>query len=206
MKKLLASLGIVAVLGASAFGISTVLPAGAQSNPPSSSSSAPPTKGLGAAASVKSALDGLVQNKTITQDQENAVIQALRAALAGKGQGRLRTRIVGGMVKVAANKIGVQPSDLVQARRNGQSVADVATAHGVNPSDVVNAIVAAVNHRIDQAVAKGRLSQDQANALKPTVPLLATKFVNAKGGHGARAGGSNSASSSSSSQSTSSSS
>src|SRR5262245_38295171 len=129
MKKLLATLGIVAVLGAGAFAISTVLPAGAQSNPSSSSSSAPSGKSGGRAASVKSALDGLVQNKTITQDQENAVIQALKGALAGQGQGRLRTRIVGGMVKVAADKIGVQPKDLIQARRNGQSVADVATAH-----------------------------------------------------------------------------
>jgi hypothetical protein len=189
MKKLLASLGIVAVLGAGAFAISTVLPAGAQSSPSSSSTSssgAPATKGGGRAAAVKSALDGLVQNHTITQDQENAVIQALKGVLAGQGQGRLRTRIVGGMVKVAADKIGVQRSDIVQARRNGQSIADLATAHQVNPSDVVKAIVDAVDQRIDQAVTNGRLTPDKANTLKQMVPQLADKFVNATGGHGPR--------------------
>jgi uncharacterized protein (DUF433 family) len=199
MRKVLATVGIVAVLGAGAFAISTVLPAGAQSNPSSSSSSSSSAKSGGRAASVKSALDGLVQNKTITQDQENAVIQALKGALAGKGQGRLRTRVVGGMVKVAANKIGVQPKDLLQARRNGQSVADVATAHQVNPSDVVKAIVDAANQRIDQAVANGRLSQDKANTLKQMVPQLADKFVNATGGHGSGPGSSSSTQSSSTS-------
>jgi polyhydroxyalkanoate synthesis regulator phasin len=181
MKKLLASVAIVAALGAGAFAISTVLPAGAQSTAPSTSS-APPATGSRAEA-VKSALDGLVQNGTINQEQENAVIGALKGALSGDGHGRLHARIVRGMVKVAADKIGVQPKDLIEARRNGQSIADVANAHQVNPSDVVSAIVNAVNQRIDQAVASGRLPQDKANELKTKVPQLADRFVNATGGH-----------------------
>jgi uncharacterized protein (DUF433 family) len=129
-----------------------------------------------------------VQKGTINQDQENAVIQALKGALGGQGNGRLRQRVVGGMLKVAANKIGVQPKDLVQARRNGQSIADVATAHQVNPNDVVSAIVTAVDQRIDQAVTNNRLSADKASALKAKVPQLADKFVNTKGGKGLNSG------------------
>jgi polyhydroxyalkanoate synthesis regulator phasin len=204
MKKLVGSVAIVAALGAGAFAISTVLPAGAQSSPPSTSSTAPPTKGGGRAAA-KSALDGLVQKGTITQDQENAVIQALQGALTGQRPGRLHQRIVGGMLKVAADKIGVQPKDLVQARRNGQSIADVANAHHVDPSDVVNAIVAAANQRVDQAVTNGRLSQDKANALKAKVPQLAEKFVNATGAGGRTSGGPSAGSSSSAPSSSSSS-
>jgi uncharacterized protein (DUF433 family) len=181
MKKLLGSIGIIAVLGAGAFAITTVLPAGAQSSPPSSSSSGPATKNGGRAAAAKSALDGLVQNGTINTDQENAVIQALKGALAGQGHGRLERRIVGGAVKVAADKIGVQPKDLVAAVRSGQSIADVATAHNVNPSDVVKALVDAANQRIDQAVTNNRLPQDKADALKAKVPQLADKLVNTKG-------------------------
>jgi uncharacterized protein (DUF433 family) len=205
MKKLLGSVAIVAALGAGAFAVSTVLPAGAQSSPPSTSSTAPPAKSGGRAAAAKSALDGLVQNGTINQDQENAVIQALKGALAGKRPGRLQQRAVGGMLKVAAGKIGVQPKDLIQARRNGQSIADVANAHQVNPTDVVNAIVAAVDQRIDQAVASGHLQQDKANNLKAKVPQLADKFVNAKG-VGSRSSGGPSGGSSSSAPSSSSSS
>ena len=185
MKKLLGSLGIVAVLGAGAFAISTVLPAGAQSTPSSTSSSspAPDGNGGGRAAAVKSALDGLVQNGTINSDQEAAVIQALKGAATSGGHGRFgpRARLAGDVLKVAADKIGVQPKDLVQARRDGQSIADVATAHTVNPADVVTAIVDAGNQKIGQAVTNGHLQQDRADALKAKLPQLADKFVNAKG-------------------------
>lgn len=204
MKKLLGSIAVVAALGAGAFALSTVLPAGAQSTPPSTSSTSPPATG-GRAAAVKSALDGLVQNGTINQDQENAVIQSVKGALAGQGHGRFRGRAVRGMVKVAADKIGVQPKDLLQARRNGQSIADVANAHNVNPSDVVAAIVDAANQRIDHAVTSGRLSADQANALKAKVPQLADKVVNATGDMGPSSGGPDAGSSGSTQSSSSSS-
>jgi hypothetical protein len=183
MKKLLASLAIVAALGAGAFAISSVLPAGAQSSPPSTSSDAPTSHPGGRAAKVKNALDGLVQNGTITQDQENAVIQALKDSLTSDGHGRLgpRARVARGMLKVAADKIGVQPKDLIAARRNGQSIADVANSKGVQPSDVVTAIVDAGNQRIDQALSNGHLQQDRADALKAKLPQLADRVVNTKG-------------------------
>jgi hypothetical protein len=208
MKKLLGSLGIVAVLGAGAFAISTVLPAGAQSSPPNTSSSSAPADHGGRATAAKSALDGLVQNGTINQSQEDAVVQALKGALTGKDHGRHgpRERVAGGMLKVAADKIGVDPKDLIQARRNGQSIADVANSKNVNPSDVVAAIVDAGNQRIDQAVTNGHLAQDKADALKAKVPQLADRFVNAKGGAGHSAGNGASTDSSSTDQSTSSSS
>ena len=208
MKKLLGTIGIVAVLGAGAFAISTVLPAGAQSAPPSNSSSSNGKAGSRAAAA-KNALDGLVQNGTINQDQENAVIQALKGALqSGGGKGlRPRARIEAGMLKVAADKIGVAPKDLAQARRNGQSIADVATSKNVNPSDVETAIVNAIDQRIGQAVSKGHLSQDKANTLTGKVPQLVDRFVNAKGtAANPAAPNADSSSSSSSDQSTSSSS
>jgi hypothetical protein len=93
----------------------------------------------------------------------------------------LRLRVAGGMLKVAADKIGVQPEDLVDARRNGQSIADVANAHGVNPSDVVTAIVDAGNQKLDEAVANSHLSQERADALKEKLPQVADRFVNTKG-------------------------
>jgi hypothetical protein len=221
MKNLLGSIGIVAALGGGAFALSTVMPAGAQtstqSSPPASSSG-PGTQGSGRAKAAKDALDGLVANGTITQDQENAVIQALKGALSqgGKGgfAGHPRARIEGGMLKVAADKIGVTPKDLIQARRNGQSIADVANSKGVNPDDVVKAIVDAGNQRIDQAVSNGHLAQDKADALKAKLPDLASRFVNATGmpnrdhhgGNGDNSSSSSSSSDQSSDQSTSSSS
>jgi polyhydroxyalkanoate synthesis regulator phasin len=195
MKKLLTTIGIVVALGAGVFAVSTVLPASAQNPSTSSSSDSSSSSGSAACAApgrgqvVKNALDGLVQKGTITQDQENAVIQSLqdaaKGAKHGNGNGRAalrpRARIAGGMVKVAADKIGVQPQDLVTARRNGQSVADVANSKGVNPSDVVTAIVNAGDQKIDQAVSNGTINQDKADKAKAKLPQLADKFVNTAG-------------------------
>src|SRR6478735_1543276 len=109
MKKLLGSLAVVAALGAGTFAISTVLPAGAQSSPPNTSSStssdAPASHRGDRAAAVKNALDGLVQNGTLNQDQENAVIQALKDSLTQDGHGLLgvRARLGAGAIKVAAD-------------------------------------------------------------------------------------------------------
>src|SRR3954464_15147057 len=116
MKKLLGSLGIIAALGAGAFAISAVLPAGAQSPAPTTppmSSDGPCAGGggHGHGQAAKDALDGLVQSGVITQDQEGAVIEALKDALkpdAGKGDGpkgggflrHPKARIAGGMLDV----------------------------------------------------------------------------------------------------------
>ena len=201
MKKLLGTVGVVAALGAGAFAISTMLPAGAQTSSSSSSTdgaaAAPGAcpQGGGRKAAAKDALDALVQQGVINQDQESAVIDALKGAVtSGQGKGRLgklagaRARIGRGMVQVAADKIGVDAKDLVAARRNGQSVADVATSKGVDPSDVVNAIVDAGTQRIDQAVTKSHLQQARADAMKSKLPDVATKFVNAKGAPGCEPG------------------
>ena len=69
---------------------------------------------------------------------------------------------------MAADKIGVDPKDLIAALRNGQSIADVANSKGVNPSDVVTAIVDAGNQRIDQAVSNGHLQQDRPTRSRPS--------------------------------------
>jgi len=205
MKKLLGSLAVVAALGAGTFAISTVLPAGAQSSPPNTSSDASASHRGDRAAAVKNALDGLVQNGTINQDQENAVIQALKDSLTPDGHGRLgvRARLGAGAIKVAADKIGVAPKDLIAALRNGQSIADVANSKSVSPSDVVTALVDAGNQRIDQAVGNGHLQQDRADTLKTKLPELADKIVNTKGlprhlGHADQGQGSDQSTSSSS--------
>jgi len=220
MKKLLGTISIVAALGAGAFAISTVLPAGAQSpgtTPPASDGTcAAPGRGK----VVQGALDGLVQKGVINQDQANAVIQALKDAAknaraangADNGMRAPKLKLFGGMVKVAADKIGVAPKDLVAARRNGQSVADVATSKGVDPKDVVTAIVDAGNKKIDDAVSSGHMQQPRADQAKAKLPQLADRFVNAKGAAGcgpqggAAPGSDSSDSTSSSDQSTSSSS
>jgi uncharacterized protein YidB (DUF937 family) len=88
-----------------------------------------------------------------------------------------RHRIVAGAIDVSAKTIGVTPAALKQAVVGGQSVAQVATARGVDPTSVVGALVAAGDKRIDAAVANHRLDAARAATLKARLPQLAQRFV-----------------------------
>jgi len=200
MKKVIATVSIITALGAGAFALNAVLPAGASSSSvfqtassTDSTSSSAPSNDPGAPkckeprAKFKDVLDGLVQNGTISQDQEDKIIQAFKDAKPEKqpGTGPLGRHgrlgpgeIVKGMIDVAANTIGVQPSDLANELKSGKSVADVATAHNVDPQTVVQAIVDAGNKKVDEAVTNGKLTSAQGDKIKSHLSDAATKFVN----------------------------
>jgi uncharacterized protein (DUF433 family) len=55
-------------------------------------------------------------------------------------------------LKVAADTIGVTPRELRQQLRAGKSIADIATAHHVEPQTVINALVNADKGRITMRV------------------------------------------------------
>jgi uncharacterized protein (DUF433 family) len=99
------------------------------------------------------------------------------AATAGRrARGLLRQG-----VRVAAQAIGITPQELAQQLRAGQSIADVATAHHVDPQRVVDALVAAATKRIDAAHAAGKLTDAQASKLEANLNTRITKVVNRKG-------------------------
>jgi polyhydroxyalkanoate synthesis regulator phasin len=144
---------------------------------------------MGPKAKFKDVLDGLVQNGTISQDQEDKIVQAFKDArpenkqpamgpLGRRGRGGPAVRILDGMVDVAARTIGVQPSDLTSALKDGKSVADVAQEHSVDPQTVVQAIVDAGNTKVDDAVKNGKLTSTQGDKVKAHLSDAATKFVN----------------------------
>jgi len=102
-------------------------------------------------------------SKPVTPMSSDAVQVAVNARLA------LRT---------AASTIGVSPQDLAGQIRSGKTVAAVATEHSVDPANVVNAVVAALTQRIDQAAAQGKIDANRADQAKQKVPDIANRFVN----------------------------
>jgi hypothetical protein len=90
-------------------------------------------------------------------------------------------------LQTAAQAIGITPQQLL-SELPGKSVAQVATSHGKQPGDVVNALTAAANTRIDRAVASGRITADQGNTQKADAANRVTQEVNRvtqQGGPGA---------------------
>ena len=76
---------------------------------------------------------------------------------------------------LAAKTIGITPKELAQEVKSGKTIAQVATEHGKNPQDVINAIVAAGNQRIQ---ASTKLSADRKATLEAKLPTVVANFVN----------------------------
>lgn len=84
----------------------------------------------------------------------------------------------GESLDAAADAIGIQTSELLSALRDGRTIAEVAGAHDVSVEKVVDAIVAAEQDRLDQLVADGRVTREQADALSADLQERATDLVN----------------------------
>jgi hypothetical protein len=100
---------------------------------------------------------------------------------SGSGAAQNGRRGHGGVrlaLQTAATTIGVSPQELGSQVRSGKTVAAVATEHGVDPANVVNAVVAALTQRIDEAVAQGKVDAARAEQAKAKLPDFANRFVN----------------------------
>jgi uncharacterized protein (DUF433 family) len=93
----------------------------------------------------------------------------------GGGGGRGGVRVA---AQTAAATIGISPDDLRNQVRGGKTVAQIATEHNVDPSTVVNAIVAALTQQIDQKAAAGTIDAGRADQAKQKLPDVANRFVN----------------------------
>jgi uncharacterized protein YidB (DUF937 family) len=137
-------------------------------------------------------IDTAANTGPITSDQaaklKAAVATRVPKLVDAKPRQIRRHKIVAGAIDVAAKTIGVTPAALKQAIVGGQSVSQVATAHGVDPKTVVTALVTAGNKRIDAAVASHKLDATRAATLKARLPQLAQRFVDfTRGAAGAAA-------------------
>lgn len=105
----------------------------------------------------------------------------------GFGEGIARVDLV----KDAAKAIGITEQQLSADLRQGQSVAQVASAHGKTAQAVINTLVGDLTSAINSAESGGKISSSQASALKAHLTTMVTAFVNgtAPGGLGLPGGG-----------------
>jgi hypothetical protein len=100
------------------------------------------------------------------------------ARLHRRPRAALRRHLRRAAVGIAATTIGVEPKALREARRDGQSIADVARAHDVDPQTVIDAVTGAAAKKIDGAVDAGRIDADRAATIKERVADRVTRLVN----------------------------
>jgi lambda repressor-like predicted transcriptional regulator len=101
----------------------------------------------------------------------------------GRGEGerahRDGRRGPGKLIGQAAQVIGVEPQDVFEALRGGTSIAEYADAQGVSEDALIAGITAEVESKLAEAVANGRLTQEEADAkLAGMVERLAAAIHN----------------------------
>jgi len=90
------------------------------------------------------------------------------------------TEFIGDIYGAGRTYLGLSQADLLKALREGKTLGEVATSVGKNKAELVATITAAANTRIDKAATDGKLTTDQATALKAQVGPAVTALVDAK--------------------------
>jgi ribosomal protein S20 len=140
---------------------------------------------------IRDALQGLVDDRTITDEQADKVAdtlgksEGLRGGPGGRGLG------IGGPegLQTLAGALGMSEDDLRTALRDGTTIADLAEKQGKEVADVQAALVKAATDRLDQAVKDGRLTQEQADRIKADLAERMQQFVENGGKFGRGFGG-----------------
>lgn len=188
-----ATAGIAGAVGLGALTIGSVLPVEALEDPTTDNAAGVvathPGPGPGRGRILDDALDELVANETLTEEQADAVraevaerVEALPGEGRGPGPGPGRGhgpghRVLHEAFETAAGAIGIEVAELRDAVEGGQSVAGVATANGVDPEAVIDALVAAGEAALDEAVAEDRLDEDRAAEIRENLEERARAFV-----------------------------
>jgi hypothetical protein len=132
---------------------------------------------------IRTELQNLVDDGTITAAQADAVAADLAASLpehgpwrpGGPGGGHGHPGFDG---EVLAGLLGIDVETLRSDLRSGQTVAEIAAAQGVDVQTVIDSLVAEAKAHLKLSVESGRLTQDEADARLTEVSERITDFVN----------------------------
>ena len=92
---------------------------------------------------------------------------------------RASNRVVGGgFLNAAVTYLGVDKATIVSGLKSGQSLAQIATAHGKTADGLVAALLAPAKLKLDAAVAAGRLTGDRETTLLTRLQAALTTLVN----------------------------
>jgi len=154
-----------AAIGAAALvGGVTVLPslAGAQdAEPETPETEAPETEAEATeSASSSGVLAELVEEGVITQEQADTIAERFEAARGERGQRSNRNRVGS---EVLTELLGLSQAEIREAFQDGSTLADLAEAQGVATDDLVDALVAEAEERVNEKLEAGDITQEQAD-------------------------------------------
>jgi len=129
---------------------------------------------------IKDVLDKLVKNGTITEAQEDAIIKAFKEA-AGDHQGNEAKHILGGLMKLSSDYLGIPEGQLKQQLKDGKSLGEIANATADRSrAGLIKFLVDQVTAQVEKALADGKITKEQAERIKSHLVEHVTKFVDHK--------------------------
>jgi len=136
-------------------------------------------------------LQPLVDDGTLTQAQLDSVIGTLVAAgpMGGEHGGRGGRGGPGPGLETVASTLGMTAEEVRDAISNGQTLAQLAEANGSTGQVLIDAILAEMQTHLDEKVAAGDLTQEEADAKLAEATARVTEFVNNTGEAGPKGGG-----------------
>jgi hypothetical protein len=90
------------------------------------------------------------------------------------------TEFIGDVYGAARDYLGLAQADLLKALREGKTLGDLATVPGKSKAELVATITVAANVKIDKAATDGKITAEQATALKAQVGPAVTALVDRK--------------------------
>lgn len=129
------------------------------------------------------ALAPLVTDGTLTQEQADKVVETLTSSGTfggghGRGRGGPGGRGGGVGLEAAATALGLSSDDLRSELKAGTTIAEIASEKGVELSKVTAAMLAAQQTKLAEAVASGKITQEQADERLDGAEARITALVN----------------------------
>jgi hypothetical protein len=116
----------------------------------------------------------LVDDQTLTQTQADAVAELLAQELPMRGRPGLRFRAF----EEVADFFDMTPLELRTALQDYDTLADFAAANGSGADELISYLVDKVLAHVDDAVANGRITEDQATDIVANATQHITDMVN----------------------------
>lgn len=117
-------------------------------------------------------IDEKVADGTLTEEEAADIRERIESGEApyfppfiGGGHHGPFQGIVVGVVEAAADVLGMDVTELHEQLRDGNSLADVATAQGMDVEQFKTDLLAAIQTKIDEKVADGTITQEQGDNL-----------------------------------------
>ena len=132
---------------------------------------------VAAPATIEEVLADLVTDGIITEEQSTQIATALQERI-GEFRGHRGGFARGFKLETAAGVIGVEVEALADALRDGQTIAEVAEANGSSADAVIEALVAEMNTKLDQAVQDEKLTTERADEIRADAPDRIEAMVN----------------------------